>query len=68
MCSVRCAAAADDDPTDNKKPHGAKLAMSVAAILICPIIGAIFFCANGEFESDFGKALWWSFVTVTTVG
>ena len=35
--------AADDDPTDNKKPHGAKVAISCAMIIVCVFTGSIWF-------------------------
>lgn len=67
--------AADDDPTDNKKPHGAKIAMSVGAIIFCVFFGAIVFFAMNEFKQEsansaeqFLNCFWWSFVTLTTVG
>ena len=35
--------AADDDPTDNKKPHGTKFAISCGMIIVCVFTGSIWF-------------------------
>jgi voltage-gated potassium channel Kch len=56
----------DDDPDDNEAPHGAKIAISAASILICVLLGTWFFTWSEGFS--FSEAIWWSFVTTTTVG
>ena len=48
--------------------HGAKVLLSVAMLASCVACGAAFFMFSGEFEGDLLDAVWWSFVTVTTVG
>jgi hypothetical protein len=56
----------DDDPDDDEAPHGAKVCISALSILICVICGSFFFNYSEDF--DFNEAVWWSFVSTTTVG
>jgi hypothetical protein len=57
----------DDDPDDDKAPHKAKMAISVAFFLLVPILGSFVFWSLEE-KWSYIDALYWSFVTATTVG
>ena len=48
--------AADDDPTDNKKPHGAKVAISCAMIILCVFTGSIWFYVSVAREGSRARA------------
>ena len=48
--------AADDDPTDNKKPHGAKVAISCAMIIVCVFTGSIWFYVSVAREGSRARA------------
>ena len=56
----------DDDPNDDKAPHGAKIALSIGAIVFCVLVGTLFFKYNEHWS--FVEALYWSFITTVTVG
>jgi potassium channel subfamily K len=56
----------DDDPNDDKAPHGAKIAISIIAMFITVVLGAAFFQWNEDWE--FLDGFWWSFITTVTVG
>jgi hypothetical protein len=55
----------DDDPTDDKQPHAAKIALSVGMIVFMPFMGAIFFSLNEGW--DFATAFYWSFGTCALI-
>ena len=44
----RALEAADDDATDNKKPHKTKIAISIAMLVLCVLAGTIFFWSTGR--------------------
>ena len=51
----------DDDPTDLKEPHGWKIALSFFMIILCVLVGTLFFQYNENWT--FIRALYWSFIT-----
>jgi hypothetical protein len=57
----------DDDPTDNKSPHKTKMFLSVLFFLLVPVMGSFVFWTL-EPKWSYVDALYWSFVTATTVG
>ena len=51
----------DDDPTDDYSPHGWKIFMQIMMIIVCLLVGTIFFMVNEKW--DFIPALYFSLVT-----
>ena len=49
---ARALHAADDDPTDNKKPHKTKIAISIAVLVLCVLAGTIFFWSTGPWMCE----------------
>ena len=61
---------ADDNPDDNRSPQWVKGVLAIFMIIVPLVIGVTYFSLKDEPDCEWERidALWWTFMTVTTVG